>query len=415
MAIYKDWFGNTYQVKHRNGYSTMRGARKSWLQLTSAIDYYETLYLHKEKNLLKKQEFLLNHCMDLYAEFLSAVLNRMEAFYSLYRQFKVKPKNKESEMMQEWMRALLILYIKEYSDRTTFPDRETAETWAWRIELLKSELGDKEKESIQETKSIPNEEELLRHETEEIERGFRQMGYIVKFTGLKPGMSEDEKRKLHDEHWDAAEYNPQAWTCKKGSKRYAKMLIRAENLKQIRKTQKEMLEAKFLRLRNLLDVHTDNHPETQNKKEIQLNALFNWFQKNKLNKMFELEYQLDADGQEMQTLEYNTFEWNEMKRVLNTIVTDKRSLCNKIYHEERFSRLWKIIQDIEILDHEDDYEMKKILMQRIQELNRQAHIFRAGDKEYEQIVFHQNLKCYFGLDNYTIKLLFSKEGIMVNC
>jgi hypothetical protein len=415
MAIYKDWFGNTYQVKHRNGYSTMRGARKSWLQLSSAIDYCEKLYLRKQEHLLLKEAYVLNHCMGLYAEFLSAVLDRMDALFSLYINFEVKPKNKESEMMKEWMLALLILYIKEYTDRTPFPDRETAETWAWRIELLKSESKDKEEEKIEEISIVRNEEEQLRQEVEDIEKGFRQMGYIVKFTGLTPGMREAEKRKLYDEHWDEAEYNPEAWTCRKGSKRHAKMLIRAENLKQIRKTQKEMLEVKFLILQRLLEVHTDDDPETRNKKEIQLNKLFYWFQNNELYKMFELEYRLDPDGQEMQTLEYNTFEWDEMKRMLNTILIEKRSLCDKIYYEERFSKLWEIIQDAEVLDHEDEHEINKLITNRINELNRQANIFRKGNKEYEQIVFHQNLRCYFGMDANTIKLLFSKEGTIVNC
>jgi hypothetical protein len=413
MAIYKDWFGNTFPVKFRNGYSKMRGAGKCWVQLTSVVDYYDALYLRKEDLLKHKQQFLLEHCMDLYSVFLSELLNRMEGLFTLYSQFKVNPKKKESEMMKAWIRGLLVLYIKEYTEETKFPDRETAEKWMWRIELLRPEIEDDRKKKREAQVIVPDEAERLRQEIEGIERGFRQMGYIVKFTGLKPGMSEEEKRKLYDAHWDQAEYNPNAWTCRKGSKRYERMLLRAEQLKNIRKTQKEMLDAKFLRLQQLLEIQNEDDADTRNRKAEDSKKLFQWFQSNALDKMFELEYHLDPEGQEKQATDYNRYEWDEMKRLFHNISYEKRSKCENIYFEERFSILWKIIKSTEIIDHEDIHEMENVIIRRTKELNRQAKIFSTGHKEYEQIVLHQNLRCYYRMDDYTIKLLFGKDDKQV--
>jgi|GEM_PF-4126461 len=411
MSISRRFNKPPYSIKKRPNASTIRGARKSWLEMTSEIDYYNRLYLEREQKLTEKQTYALQHYMGAYIEFLAAQLNRMEGMYSLYCEYKLNPPKRKSQSLLDETRGLLVLYIKDYLSYKPTPDIETAERWDWIIQTIKTELED-----VKEPTEAPAKEpelsdvEKLEQDKKRIERGFRQMGYIVNYTGLKPGMSEKEKKQLHSDHWDQAEYNPELWTTKQGTKRYESMLKRAEKLKGIRKAEKEILDTKYLILQNLLENKpTDNNQQLSWKSE-KRKELFRWFQDAELEHMFALEYELDPEGQEMQTLDYNIHEWSEMKGMLDRVIYAKRVKSEKIYQEERFEKIYRMTKNPDVLNHADVQEIEKDLMSRTNELNRQANIFKTGDKQHKQIVPYQVLRNFFGMQDDLIRFLYSTES-----
>ena len=108
MSISRRFNKPPYSIKKRPNASTIRGARKSWLEMTSEIDYYNRLYLEREQKLTEKQTYALQHYMGAYIEFLAAQLNRMEGMYSLYCEYKLNPPKRKSQSLLDETRGLLV-------------------------------------------------------------------------------------------------------------------------------------------------------------------------------------------------------------------------------------------------------------------------------------------------------------------